>query len=243
MTEAPTRGGPLEPSCPRCGAPYGANQEYCLECGLRLGGNPSFARKLEATWRERFGSYPGDWILPVLLGLVIAVAGATAAIVLGASGGGGGKTIVATKGGPPHSPTTPPATETVALPTVPSGTPTATTTPPIPTTPPPATTSPTPPTAPGSLISWPASHNGFTVVLESIPTSAGRSFALARARAAARSGLPKVGVLDSGRYSSLHPGYFVVFSGIYGAQSDADQARVTASGKGYPNAYAREIRR
>jgi hypothetical protein len=52
-----------------------------------------------------------------------------------------------------------------------------------------------------------------------------------------------VGVLDSGRYSSLHPGYLVVFSGVYGTHSEADQARVTASAKGYPNAYAREIRR
>ena len=242
MTAAPTRGEPPGSHCPRCGAPYGPNQEYCLECGLRLGGNRSLVRTLEAAWRERFSSYPGDWIWPVLLGLVIAVAGATAAIVLGASGGGGGPTIVATKGGPPHSPTAPPATETVALPTVPSGTPTETSPPSTPTSAPPATTGPSP-SAPGSLTSWPASQNGFTVVLESVPTSAGRSFALARARAAARAGLPKVGVLDSGRYSSLHPGYFVVFSGIYGTRSEADRARVTASAKGYPAAYAREIRR
>ena len=240
MTGAPTRGDPPGPNCPRCGAPFGPDQEYCLECGLRLGGNRNVLRTLEAAWRGRFNSYPGDWIWPVLVGLVIAVAGATAAIVLGASNGGGGGTIVATTGGQPHTPTTPPATETVALPSVPSGTPTETT--PPPTSPPPATTAP-PSSAPGLLTSWPASQNGFTVVLESIPTSAGRSFALARARAASRSGLPKVGVLDSGRYSSLHPGYFVVFSGIYGTRSEADQARVTASAKGYPAAYAREIRR
>jgi hypothetical protein len=227
-------------SCPRCGAPYGPDQEYCLECGLRLGGRRGFAGTVETWWRERFGRYPGDWVLPALLGLVIAVAGATVAIVLGAANGDDGKPIVATRGGTPHSPTAPPPTETVALPTVPSGTPT--TTAPPPTSPPPVTTSPTPPGAPGSLVSWPG-RNGFTVVLESIPTSAGRSFALARARSAARSGLPRVGILDSGRYSSLHPGYFVVFSGVYGTRSEADQARITARAKGYPNAYAREITR
>ena len=240
MTDRPTAAGAPEPSCPRCGAPYGPNQEYCLECGFRLWGSRGGFRGLEAAWRERFGSYPGDWIWPVLLGFVIAVAGATVAIVVGASDGGGGNPIVATKGGPPHTPTTPPATETVALPTVPSGTPT-TAPPPTPTTPPPATSPPA--TSRGALTSWPASQNGFTVVLESIPTSAGRSFALARARAAARSGVSKVGILDSGRFSSLHPGYFVVFSGVYGTRSEADRARVTASAKGYPAAYAREIRR
>jgi hypothetical protein len=229
------------PSCPRCGAPYGPDQEYCLECGLRLEGGGGWGGNVEAWWRDRFGSYPGDWVLPALLGLLIAVAGATVAIVVGASNGSGGKTIVATTSGAPHSPNAPPPTETVALPTVPSGTPTATT--PPPTSPPPVTTAPRPPGALGSLVVWPAASNGFTVVLESIPASAGRGFALARARSASRSGLPSVGILDSGRFSSLHPGYFVVFSGVYDTRSEADRARVTASAKGYPNAYAREITR
>jgi hypothetical protein len=205
-----------------------------------LGGAPTLVRRLEGAWRERFEVYPGDWVWPALLGLLIAVAGATGAILLGASNGSGGGPIVATKGGAPHTPTTPPATETVALPTVPAGTPTATT-PSAPATPPPATTSP-PTAAAGALTSWPA-RNGFTVVLESIPISAGRMFAVARARAAARSGLPQVGVIDSGDFASLHAGYFVVFSGIYGSRSAADQARITASSKGYPAAYAREITR
>jgi hypothetical protein len=231
---------PQEPRCPRCGTPYAPKQEYCLECGLRLGGSPTLVRRLEAAWRERFDFYPGDWIWPALLGLLIAIAGATGAILLGASDDGGSGTIAATTPGTAHVPTTPAPTETV-LPTVPSGTPTATT-PTAPTTPPPGTTSPPAPGA-GVLTTWPAGRNGFTVVLESIPVSAGRSFAAARARSASRSGLPRVGVLDSGDFSSLHAGYFVVFSGIYGTRSAADQARITASAKGYPAAYARDIRR
>ena len=241
MTDGPSAPSPPEPTCPRCGAPTTPGQEYCLECGLRLGGGKGVFRSLETSWRDRFGSYPGDWIWPVLLGLLIAVAGATAAILIGASNGGGGSTLVATTGGSAHVPSTPPATATVALPTVPSGTPT-TTAPTAPTTPPPATTSPRPPSS-GGLITWPAGRNGYTVVLESIPTSGGRSFAVARARAAARSGLPQVGVLDSGSFSSLHAGYFVVFSGVYASHAAADQGRLVAAGKGYPAAYAREIRR
>jgi hypothetical protein len=119
---------------------------------------------------------------------------------------------------------------------VPSGTPTgAPSTPTEP--PPPATTAP----PPGSLVTWPAGRSGFTVVLQSIPTGAGRALAVARARDASRAGLPKVGVLDSSRYSSLHPGYYVVFSGIYASRSEADQARSNAVGKGFELAYSREI--
>jgi hypothetical protein len=221
---------PDEPTCPRCGAPHGGDQEYCLECGYRLAPRRGVLGSLSAAWRERFGWYPGDWVWPVLLGFVIAVAGAGAAIIL-ADAGAEDRTIVATEGGPPHSPTTSPVTTTVALPTVPTGTPTA---------PPPATTT-TP--APGALISWPAGRSGYTVVLESIPTRAGRSLAVARARDASRDGLPEVGVLDSSRYSSLHPGYHVVFSGIYSSRSEAERARAAASAKGFGAAYTRQITR
>jgi hypothetical protein len=222
---------PGEPLCPRCGAPYGPNQEYCLECGLRLSPPGGVIGRLSTAWRNRFGWYPGDWVWRVLLGFVIAVAGASAAIVL-SEAGAENRPIVATEGGSPHAPTTAPPTATAPLPTVPSGTPST------PTAPPPATT--TAP-RPGDLTVWPASQSGFTVVLQSIPADAGRSLALARARDASRAGLPQVGVLDSSRYSSLHPGYYVVFSGIYSSRSEADSARSAAVAKGFELAYSREI--
>jgi hypothetical protein len=235
VSGSPPAGEP--PLCPRCGAPYRANQEYCLECGLRLSGSGGVLGRLSAAWRDRFGWYPGDWVWRVLLGFLIAVAGATAAIVLSDAGADNGP-IVATQGGAPHSPTTAPQTATVALPSVPTGTPTGP--PATPTEPPPATT--TAP-QPGALIEWPAGRSGFTVVLQSIPTSGGRSLAVARARSASQAGLPQVGVLDSSRYSSLHPGYYVVFSGIYSTRSEADRARSAAVAKGFELAYAREITR
>jgi hypothetical protein len=126
-------------------------------------------------------------------------------------------------------------TATVTLPAV-----TSTGPPVTPTEPPPATT--TAP-APGSLTSWPVGRSGFTVVLESLPTSQGRSLALARARAASRAGLAQVGVLDSSRYSSLHPGYYVVFSGIYSSRGQAEAGRAAAADKGFRLAYSREITR
>ena len=230
-------GPPKVPLCPRCGASYGPDHEYCLECGQRLRPAGGIFGRLASEWQRRFSWYPGDWIWPVLLFLLIAVAGATAAIVL-ADAGAGNSTLVATQGGTPHSPTTAPETATVALPSVPRGTPGA---PSTPTAPPPATT--TAP-RPGTLTPWPAGQSGYTVVLESIPTSAnGRALALDRARAASRAGLPQVGVLDSRLYSSLHPGYSVVFSGIYDSRAQADRAQVAANAKGFSAAYVRQITR
>jgi len=208
-----------------------------LECGYRLRPAAGVFGRLSSAWQARFGWYPGDWIWPVLLGFVIAVAGATAAIVLADAGADNGP-LVATEGGPARSPTTTLEQATVALPSVPTGT--SAGPPPTPTTPPPATT--TAP-RPGALTAWPAGQSGFTVVLESIPSSGGRTLALERARAASRAGLPQVGVLDSSRYSSLHPGYYVIFSGIYSSRPQADRARAAALAKGFGAAYAREITR
>jgi zinc-ribbon domain len=229
--------GPPEPFCPRCGATHPPEQEYCLECGYRLGPSSGISRRLASAWQRRFGWYPGDLIWPVLLFLLIAVAGATAAIVL-ADAGAENNTIVATQGGGAHLPTTAPATATVALPSVPEP---STGPPQTPTAPPPATT--TAP-RPGALTAWPAGQTGYTVVLESIPAgSGGRALAVARARAASRSGLQQVGVLDSSLYSSLHPGYYVVFSGIFSSRGQANAAQSTANAKGFGAAYVRQITR
>jgi hypothetical protein len=82
------------------------------------------------------------------------------------------------------------------------------------------------------------------VVLESIPAgSNGRALALTRARAASTAGLPQVGVLDSSGFSSLHPGYFVVFSGVYDSRGQADRAHAVAQAKGFSSAYVRQITR
>jgi hypothetical protein len=68
---------------------------------------------------------------------------------------------------------------------------------------------------------WPSDEEGWTIALATFPQTAGRAVALKRARAARRKGLPQVGVLDSSRYASLHPGYWIVFSGIYSSEAEA----------------------
>ena len=65
--------------CPRCGAAYEPFQEYCLECGLRLPVARGIIPVLATAWRRRISWYPGDWIWPVLLALVIAALAAAIA--------------------------------------------------------------------------------------------------------------------------------------------------------------------
>ena len=66
-----------ERQCPQCGTPYAEGQEYCLECGSRLPGSGGLVGALGSAWRKRFSWYPGDWIWPALLALVIAAVAGT----------------------------------------------------------------------------------------------------------------------------------------------------------------------
>jgi hypothetical protein len=80
-------------------------------------------------------------------------------------------------------------------------------------------------------------------VLVSYPKTNGAAAAQQTAAKAAKSGLGKVGVLDSSSYASLQPGYLVVFTGIYGSKADADAAVSTAHQAGFGGAYSRQIAR
>ena len=232
--------------CPSCGVAYEPLQEYCLECGTRLPTNRGVVGFLATQWQRRLAWYPGDWIWPVLLFLVLTVV-ATAAAVAAGSPRKHRTMVVATK---PHVTVglgatvvqVPTATLTSTLPTAPAPTITTGTLPRAPGAP--STNSVTTPAPnPNALAFWPEGKSGFTNVLESLPLAAGRANAVARARKAKRAGLPAVGVLVSSQYSSLHPGYYVVFSGIYGSQSQASAAVSTAHAHGFPDAYQTRVTR
>jgi hypothetical protein len=96
-------------------------------------------------------------------------------------------------------------------------------------------------TNPDAIISWPSGKNGYTVVLRSTPTSQGRGPADAAARDAIDAGLNQVGVLNSSDYSSLNPGYYVTFTGVYDTQSQAENALPNARSKGFSTAYVRRV--
>ena len=97
------------------------------------------------------------------------------------------------------------------------------------------TTAPTSTTLPGpseegatGVGDWPVGVDGWTIVLASLPQTEGRRAADGRAERARARGLIDVGVLDSSRYASLHPGYWVVFSGVYASEAEATSALESA---------------
>ena len=232
--------------CPGCGVAYEPLQEYCLECGTRLPTNRGVVGFLASEWQRRIAWYPGDWIWPVLLFLVLTIV-ATAAAVAAGSAPKHTEPIAATDTpvtvGPGVQPATvPTAVPTSTLPTGPAPTITTGTLPRAPGSP--STNSVTTPAPnPNALVTWPQGTAGYTNVLESLPLAAGRDNAVARARIAKRNGLPQVGVLVSSQYSSLHPGYYVVFSGVYASQSQASAALAAAHAHGFPDAYQTRITR
>jgi hypothetical protein len=213
--------------CPSCGSAIEPLQEYCVECGLRLR-STGLVPALATGWRRRLGWYPGDWVWPSLLALLVAVVSAAGAIWWTRDASSAAATTV--------------IGDTAPLPTV-ATTVIAPTTGPAPAVPTrPATTAP-PRRQPArrALIEWPRRRSGWTLVLVSLPTSSGRDAAITRAREALRSGLPQVGVIESSRYASLHPGYYVVFSGVYPSIGEAQDAVARAAESGYENAYARRV--
>jgi hypothetical protein len=219
---------PGEPGlCPTCGAPHDAYQEYCLECGHRL--PPPYGVRREVWTR---GSPVWLWAALLALLLVALVAGAIVAVAATKNDDKKATSIPVTTG--------PGTTDTVGVitqpPTVTINPPTTTfTTTTLPTT----TTSTT--TGSTGTVSWPAGKNGYTIILKSVPTSQGRSKADAAAQKAINNGLTQVGVLNSSDYSSLNPGYYVTFTGIYDTQAQADAALPNARAKGFPTAYTRRV--
>lgn len=209
-----------QPACRACGALHEPGQEFCLECGSRIVQARGPFAALGRAWERRLGRYPGDWVWTSLLALGVAAGGAAAAIVATEDGRSGGpETIVATTTFLPAPAPAPAATTARAGP---------------------ATTAP-PPRPPG-LAKWPA-RNGYTVVLSSIPARGpGLDEAKGKAKQALAAGLTPAGILLSSNFSSLHPGYYVVFAGIYDSLEEAQAAVSGAAGK-FPNAYARQIAR
>jgi hypothetical protein len=220
-------------TCPRCSAQRAPDQHYCLECGEPL---PVVSGRLAAMrrrWIGRIGWYPGDWVWLSLATLIVAAAGAAVAIAVsehrqherrGFETVAGGVALREPAAQVPTGATRTGAgkVDTSRLPTAPE---------------------PGSPSAGNGRTEWPANETGWTIVLVSYPKTFGHPQALATASTAAKKGLNQVGVVDSSKYASLQPGYYVVFTGIYGTRAEADAAVSTARQAGFPGAYSREIAR
>jgi hypothetical protein len=229
----PVPAAPEPGLCPRCGAPHDPYQEYCLECGHRL--PPPYGMRTREIWSQDSPL----WLWAALLALLLVALVAGAIVAIAATRGD--------KEGRPRSAipvvsTSQSTTDTVGIITQP---PTVTINPPTTTfgstTTLPTTTLSTTTTTTGN-VSWPAGKDGFSIFLKSVPTSEGRAKADAAAQRARNRGLSQVGVLNSSDYSSLRPGYWVTFTGIYDTQQQANAALPNARSRGFPLAYVREVR-
>lgn len=204
----------VDTECPHCGAERAPDQAFCVECGYAL---PPVRGRLPAwrrRWIARFGWYPGDWVWAALLALVVAIGGAAAAIAVSRDrDSGSAHVFTALANIPVQAPVAGGSVTTAGA---------------------------APKSAPGRQL-WPVGTTAWTVVLVSYPKTAGRPAVQQIASQAAHKGLSQVGVLDSSRYASLQPGYFVVFSGIYPSQTEAQVAVPAAHSAGFGAAYPRQI--
>lgn len=170
-----------------------------------------------------------DSVWPILAVLLLAALGALVAIAV-SRGDDGKETLVAT---------TLPARTTVPRRPIFRTSPAATTVPPIVrTVAPPTTTAP----KTARLTKWTLT-DGYTLVLASIPKTNGRASAVQIAKRALEEGLPDVGILDSEDFAGLHPGYYVVFSGVYDSNAAAAAHVSRAETAGFTSPYTRQVTR
>src|SRR3954462_14846497 len=210
--------------CPLCGADTAPGQEYCLECGERLVAAPVLTREAVA---PVLPFTRATWFWPAVVGFLIAGIAAGVTLFSGVLHKKPKVQVAA-----PQFLTVSTPTRTVVK-TAPAATSRSSTAPA-------ATTK----DKPATLIDWPSTKSSaYTVVLVSLPSAGGHTAALTQAHKALDSGLQQVGVLDSARFATLHPGYFVVFSGIFSSYSDAGSALSQAHANGFSAAYVRQVSR
>jgi hypothetical protein len=217
-------------ACPNCGSAAQPGQEMCIVCGARIA--PEAAT-------------PGGWRLFAVLaalGVLLIGTGAAFAIVELTEDDEVKQSDVANLSENPPPP--PPATTQPAPPA--STTPTE----PAPTIPPaggqtqpddPSAQPDTPSTTPdpgGEIAEWPAGRTAYTVVLVSATS---RNAADAKAEQAIKRGI-KAGVLRSDDFSSLRPGYWVVFAGQYDTSEQATRAADRYAEQGFGGGYPRQVK-
>jgi hypothetical protein len=225
--DAPLPAGPPERRCPRCGSTLAPEQEWCLACGAAADTEIVEAR---------------GWRVPLYLGgamAALAVIGVVLAILALANR----EQEVAPSPTPGATPSAAPPGATPTVP--PTGTPS-----PLPTSTPPPDSSPSPEPSPEPTIEpdpspetgstfpgWTGADGDYTIIIESNRTQEGAEEVAQQAQDAGET----VGILESDQYSSLNGGYWVVFSGTYSSQSDAE-ADLDALRDSYPDAYVRQIK-
>jgi len=193
--ETPPPPTPVERRCPRCDARLSAEQEWCQECGAAVSTRIAGPRG----WRASVA------VVGVLLALALV---AVILAIVELAGPAEGVTEVAQTPTPAATAAPPAATPAPSVEGTPTPSPAA--------SPEGGTTAPT-----ADLAEWPEGRTAWTVVLNSSGT---QEDAERLAGELAAKGVPDVGVIDSDDFESLGPDSFVIFSGTYDQESEAQAA-------------------
>ncbi len=84
-------------------------------------------------------------------------------------------------------------------------------------------------------------QHGWIVILASLPTSKGRSAAIAFATKAKHAGAGSVSILNSSNRRPLRGGYWVVYTGPFSTLTQVNQRATDVHSHGYGSAYVREL--
>lgn len=248
--------------CPTCLAAVEPDQQFCLQCGERLGPDgPQPSSPLRGRTLPPASVIVAAGALLLLLGgFGIAYgftrgdddtkAGGTTTGTGASTGAVDVPTLTITdtnQSVPTFTDVIPPPTTGIPTDTgFPTGTdiPTGTEIPTFPTDTGTSTPDPDPTdTDPGEEASdWPEGRDAFAVILSSDDTEryTFESITAKKTQAEAK-GFSNAGVLNSDDYFTLNPGYWVLFLGPYGSKSSAQAAQAQARASGYPDAYVRRV--
>jgi septal ring-binding cell division protein DamX len=217
--------GPPERRCPRCGSTLAPEQEWCLACGAAADTEVAEAR---------------GWRVPLYLGGALAALGVIGVILAIVALSNRTEEQQPGQGANASPSAVAPLPTTTAAP-LPTSTPPASVTPaPTETFPPTETATPDatedPGTTTGSFPGWTGADGDYTVILDSSTTQAAAEEFAQEAQDAGHT----VGILNSDDYSSLNSGYWVVFSGSYASEDEAESA-LDGLKSDYSDAYIRQI--
>ena len=218
-------------ACPSCGTPADPGQEMCIVCGARISAGP--------------GERKRGWVLPAVLaaiGVLLLGTAAAFGIVELTKDDEVKKEDVAdlNETQPTTQPEQPPPANTTPTDPAPGTPPTEPTPETAPTEPDNATPPPTTPDSGGGgqVAEWPSGKTAYTVVLVSATS---RNAADAKAEQAAKRGID-AGVLRSDDFSSLRPGYWVVFAGQFDTSEEATRAADRYAEQGFGGGYPRQVK-
>jgi hypothetical protein len=203
--------GRPDEGCPACGAPLASDQRYCLECGYRRAASRvPYAELLTGREPEEVlpaappaepAAPPPTRLTPPLLA---SAAGGAAALLLGL-----GILIGFLIAGDEPMQVAAPAPQKPPVVNI-------------------TNTGGGEPVAEELVEDWPPGKSGWTVQLEALPKGSTDVAAVDQAKADAESkGASDVGALDSDGYTSLKPGNYVIYSGVFtgaGAKGKAQAA-------------------